>query len=351
MFLRLSSASTSLSAGSPFRQSAATLLAALAVLVFSAATHAGQPNTAGSPATPAGAIDYRIGPGDLLAVSVFGADAFEHRSRVSNSGRIHVPFVGAMHVAEMTVRQLEAELAERLRAMELVRDPWVSVRIEQYRARPVYVLGEVMNPGQYMIKDEMRVVDLITLAIGLNEVASDVGYLYRRKPVPPDSDVPGAMGSDPSGQVAAVTDEAIPIDLDALMTGTRPELNFLLQAGDVLYVPEGRKEHFFVIGDVRRPGVFELSRDQSLSLTQAIVAAGGPLRTAKTSRAMVVRVDESGTREELRIDFKALLQGRRPDLPVQPNDIIFIPGSSAKSLGYGLLTLVPGIATRTLVYR
>lgn len=293
------------------------------------------------PSQPPLSKDYRIGPGDRLTISVSGLNELGHSTRVSNTGKIHLPYVGIMKISGLTSGELEALVAAQLRERGLVNSAWVSVRVDQYRAQPVYVLGEVMSPGQFVIKDEMYLVDLITLAGGFNEVATPVGYLYRRK---------DAAGALPEGEVPA--DEAMPIDFAALNEGTRPELNVKLRGGDVLYVPQRRKEYFFVVGDVGVPGHYEFAQGvPAVPLTQAVAKAGGPLRTAKMSAGMLVRVNSAGVREEIKVDFKAILEGRQPDVDVRPNDIVFIPGSSAKTLGYGLLGALPGAASQKVIVR
>lgn len=324
-----------------FRIPARMIGAALVSVVLLAATTAqAQPAPAAS-ASPTVSRDYRIGPGDLLSVSVSGLNELGHSSRVSNSGKIHVPQLGILKIAGLTTGELEILIAKLLRDRGLVNNAWVSVRVDQYRAQPVYVLGEVMTPGQFVIKDEMYLVDLITLAGGFNEVATPVGYLYRRK---------DGAGLLPDGEVP--TDEALEIDFTALNEGTRPELNVKLRGGDVLYVPQRRKEYFFVVGDVNVPGHFEFPANvKALPLTQVVAKAGGPLRTAKMSAGVLVRFNPAGGREEMKVDFKAILEGRQPDLDVRPNDIVFIPGSSAKTLGYGLLGALPGVASQRAIVR
>jgi polysaccharide export outer membrane protein len=285
--------------------------------------------------------DYRIGPGDHLTVSVSGLNELGHSARVSNTGKIHVPQVGILKIAGLTTGELEALISQQLRERGLVNNAWVSVRVDQYRAQPVYVLGEVMTPGQFVIKDEMYLVDLITLAGGFNEVATPVGFLYRRKE---------NAGMLPEGEAPA--EEAVEIDFNALNQGTQPELNLKLRGGDVLYVPQRRKDYFFVVGDVTVPGHYEFAANtKALPLTQAVAKAGGPLRTAKMSAGMLVRFNAAGGREEMKVDFKAILEGRQPDVDVQPNDIVFIPGSSAKTLGYGLLGALPGAASQRAIVR
>jgi polysaccharide export outer membrane protein len=282
---------------------------------------------------PARDPGYRIGPGDLLSIAVSNIKQFEQTVRVSNTGKIHVPFLGVLKVADLTPTELERSLADRLRSEGLVKDPWVGVAIQQYRAQPVYILGEVMDPGQYVIRDEMYLIDLITLSGGFNDVATPVGYLYRRRP---EGEQPAAAaGTDVLG------DDAIEIDFRALNEGKRPDLNLKLRGGDVLYVPQRRKQHFFVVGDVNKPGAYEMAGPATLLSSQAVSKAGGPSRTAKMSKGVLVRFDETGARQEIPVDFKAVLEGRKPEIPIKPNDIIFIPGSGAKNLAYGLLGAVP----------
>lgn len=314
-----------------------------------------------APATPqapaAGAErepGYRIGPGDLLSIAVSNIKQFEQTVRVSNTGKIHVPFLGVIKVADMTPSELERHLAERLRDGGLVKDPWVGVSIQQYRAQPVYILGEVMDPGQFVIRDEMYLIDLITLAGGFNDVATPVGYLYRRRP---DTGAAAATNGDATntgvtnGGVttgsSGQADEALEIDFRALNEGNRPDLNVKLRGGDVLYVPQRRKEHFFVVGDVNKPGAYEFPEPATLLTSQALAKAGGPMRTAKLNKAILVRFDEAGRRLELPVDIRAVFAGKKPEVPLKPNDIIFVPGSTAKTLAYGLLGAVPMAVEQT----
>ncbi|GEM_PF-1902559 len=292
---------------------------------------------------------YRIGPGDLLSIAVSNIKQFEQTVRVSNTGKIHVPFLGVIKVADMTPSELERHLAGRLREDGLVKDPWVGVSIQQYRAQPVYILGEVMDPGQFVIRDEMYLIDLITLAGGFNDVATPVGYLYRRRP---DTGAAVATDGDATTDGAAngntgPADEAVEIDFRALNEGHRPDLNVKLRGGDVLYVPQRKKEHFFVVGDVNQPGAYEFPEQAALLTSQALARAGGPLRTAKLNKAILVRFDETGRRLELPVDIKAVFAGKKPEVPLKPNDIIFVPGSTAKTLAYGLLGAVPMAVEQT----
>jgi protein involved in polysaccharide export with SLBB domain len=83
-------------------------------------------------------------------------------------------------------------------------------------------------------------------------------------------------------------------------------------------------------------------------LTEALAAAGGTLRPANSDKSIIIRYDEEGSRHEVAFDFKKMLMGKEPDLFVEPRDIIFVPGSTAKTVGWGLLNLGKNLGTRAV---
>ena len=85
-------------------------------------------------------------------------------------------------------------------------------------------------------------------------------------------------------------------------------------------------------------------RGTPLLLSQALARAGRPVRTAKESACLLVRSLPDGTLQQRPFDYQAVLRGRRPDWPLEVNDIIFVPGSNAKTVAYGLLGMLPDIA-------
>jgi polysaccharide export outer membrane protein len=122
-----------------------------------------------------------------------------------------------------------------------------------------------------------------------------------------------------------------------------------LRGGDVLHVPLRHPESFFVVGAVQRPGKLEIEPRQPVLVSQAIAMAGGLQKTAKSGDGLILRYDEAGARQELRADIGAILRGKAPDFLIKPDDIIFVPGSATKSLGYSMLNLVPLVVTTVVV--
>ena len=101
---------------------------ALALLLV-ASPAAAQERSAGAGASASD--DYRIGPGDVLSIGVTGVPELARVVRVSNSGKVHMQFLGILRVVGMTVPQLEATIADALRERRLMDAPWVTVRIDE----------------------------------------------------------------------------------------------------------------------------------------------------------------------------------------------------------------------------
>ncbi len=305
--------------------------------------------------------DYELGPGDVLKIEVTGNEMLSQTSTISNSGFINYLLLGDIRAAGLTAEELEQEIAHLLRDKQLIKQPEVLVYIESYESKPIYIVGEVDNPGEYVMSQQLTLMDAIFLAGGLDITASRYGFLHRRSRTGREAaaqeiqerDGRSAIfnvwmaGNSPQAailknpEVAAPGAEIIKVDLEPLKSGGVLEPNIPLRKGDVFVVPRRDVQYFYVVGDVVKPGAHEAPLGRSMLASQAISFAGGPAKTAKMSDGMLVRYDANGARQESKVDFAAILQGRQKDFEVLPNDIIFIPGSNAKTLGYGLLGIIP----------
>jgi len=318
---------------------------------------------------PEQTLDYQLGPGDVLSIHVSGLREFAQTTRVSNSGRIHVPYVGIMLIAGLTAVQVERDIARLIKEHELVKEPSVRVEVDQHRAQPAYVIGEFNAPGQYMITGEMYLLDLLGKAGGLLPTADENGFLYRRnsrqptievamitegaRPVP-DPGTPRVLGAPTDVSLAggqdSTAEEVVRVNLSELREGTRPEMNVRLQGGDIFYVPRMRGENIYVIGDVKMPGIYTLPRRGEVTAAQAVIYAGGPLPTAKMGSAFLVRHDEAGVREVMPVNFQAIVDGRSPDIRVLAGDIIFVPSSAVRTVGHGLWLMLPNLIRQLLIF-
>ena len=104
----------------------------------------------------------------------------------------------------------------------------------------------------------------------------------------------------------------------------------------------GKTEIVYLIGDVVRQGAIVLASG-SAPVSRVLSAAGGMKRTADESKGIVVRYDGQGRRQELHVNYGAILAGKQPDFMVQANDVIFVPGSAGKTLALGVLNTIPQV--------
>jgi polysaccharide export outer membrane protein len=283
--------------------------------------------------------DYEVGPGDQLEIQVVGYEQLRQSLQVSNSGELSVPMLGLVRVAGMTTFEIEDEIAGRLQKDGLVLKPEVLVSVQEYQAKPIYVMGAVTTPGRFIMSQALTSVDAILMAGGLRFNAGDVAFVHRRTSAQGASVSADALAANPGARPGV---EVITIDMKPLKEGRFLDAASVpLQRGDVLVIPTQVLEQFFVVGEVLDPRnyLYVHAAGKPLMASQAISWAGGPTPTAKMSEGLLVRYDETGARTELKMDWGAIIRGKQPDFPIRPNDIIFVPGSAVKTITYGLLML------------
>ena len=285
-----------------------------------------------------GSSDYRLGGGDLIEISAYGVKDFQHTVRISASGVVKLPLLGQVSVTGKTAGDLEKHLEDLLRA-DLIQDPTVSVFVVEYKARMIFVLGAVRQPGQYQVIKRLRVIDVLTMAGGLDQNAGDELLIQHQRPT-------AVAAAD--GQQTGVIRR---IDLKALLTDGDLELNVALEDGDVITVPEKIVDYYYVVGEVNGPGAFVLPDTGPILVSQALARAGGPMRTAKMKSGTLVRYNEGQERQQIPVNFSAIFAGKTPDVELHPNDIIFVPGSQFKTFGYAMLQVLPSTVTRVTMWR
>jgi polysaccharide biosynthesis/export protein len=279
--------------------------------------------------------EYRLGPGDLIEIGVFGVDNFRHTLRISASGIVKLPLVEPITASGLTAAELEQKLAALLDG-EVIRNPQVSVFVKEYRSQPVLILGAVKNPGQYQITLQLNIVDILAMAGGLLPNAGDEAVVQRRT---------SETGPNDHAEAGSDGHDVIKVNLRELLEKGDMSLNIPVRGGDVVHIQERLVQVVYVIGEVNRAGVYQLPPKQDLRVSQAFAWAGGPMKTAKMGDGILVRY-EKGVRHEIPVNFSDILKGKREDFLVHADDIIFVPGSEFKNIGYGLLGLVPGAAAQ-----
>ncbi len=294
--------------------------------------------------------EYELGPGDELQVGVYGVSDVSDVTQVckiSASGEITIPLLGNLKAAGLTAEALEREVSDRFKEKGLIDQPDVLVTILQYEAKPIYVIGEVDNPGQYVMSQPWTLTEAVLIAGGLDITAGRYGYLHRRtSPDAPLAPPRSIMRPD----VALPGHTITRYDLQPLKEGKTFDPDIVLQPGDVFVVTAGKTDMVYVIGDVLQQGAVVMPGSGSLYASRALSAAGGPLRTAKMHDGILVRYDANGKRQEMKVDYAAIFERKQPDIELQPNDIIFVPGATAKTVGYGVINAIPTIIQNAIIF-
>lgn len=195
----------------------ATLTAALArlLLALSLATSiALAPATAAEPPASADPA-YRLGPEDVVEVSVWREESLKKEILVRPDGAISFPLVGDVPASGRTTEELRADLTQRLG--RFLSDPVVSVTVLRIAAQKIYVVGRVNKPGEFVSGRYIDVLQALSMAGGLTPFASanDIRVMRRQ----------GAK------QVI------LPFPYAEVIRGRSVERNIILQPGDVVVVP------------------------------------------------------------------------------------------------------------------
>jgi len=158
---------------------------------------------------------YLINPGDVLDISVWKEVELQRELHVLPDGTISFPLAGTLSIAGKTITTVQKELIKKLSAY--ITDPVVNISVKAVTGNIVYVIGEVKNPGQFVMYQPMDMMQILSLAGGLTTFAKANDILILRRE---------AKGS-----------KAIEFEYVELEDGDDLDKNHLLKSGDVIVVP------------------------------------------------------------------------------------------------------------------
>ncbi|HEX6631243.1 MAG TPA: polysaccharide biosynthesis/export family protein [Gemmatimonadaceae bacterium] len=313
------------------------------VLVAHAAAAADSLPPAPAPGAMVGnpSMALRLGPNDLVEITVFEASELNRAVRVDGAGRISLPLLGEVAAAGRTPRELEQQLEASLRE-RYIRDPHVSVQVTEMQSHAVSVVGAVNRPGVFQLSEPRPLLELIAMAGGL---APDAGesVVVVRAAAPESTASPAAGARLPDGEGGALASRSFTISLQALLQSGDPSQNVAVLPGDLVKVTQAGL--VYVVGEVRRPGAFPLARNNGMTVLQAIALGEGLAPNAARKRTIVIRTDAAGQRVQLPVDLGDVLAGRAADVALQPQDVVFVPGSTAKSVALGVVDALVRMVT------
>lgn len=236
---------------------------------------------------------YRVGPGDVLDIRVNDTQSPQSTLfTVTPAGLLEHPLLAEpLHVGGLSVEEISSNIAGDLKRRALLESPNVSVAVRDYASHTILVSGLVKDSGTKILRRE---------AIPLYVVVADA------QPLPEAARVT---------VVRSEANEAYDIDL-----AEPAEMNLLVRPGDVITLHANVTQFLYIAGEVKSPG--EKTYRRGLTLTQALLAAGGVTNKAKEAR--LGRDDGRGFLTVTRIKLKDIESGKAPDPQVRPGDRIMI---------------------------
>ncbi len=338
--------------------------------------------------------NYVLGPGDKLIIDIYGASQENLSLTVSPDGDITVPECGPIHVSGLTVSSAQARIKSRLGEFYSSSD--IKTTVGQTRSILVNVMGEVKTPGTYTLSAFATVFHAIYMAGGINDLGTlrNIKVFRQGKLITVVDIYEYILNGRLAGNVRLQDNDVVqvgPYDCIVDITGRikRPmayemrkdeslatllrysggyasdaykesirilrksgrrksvhmveefELSdFKMNDGDSVIVDSiiDRYENMVEVkGAVFRPGLFELGEKVN-SVRSLIDAAAGTSEEALLSRAVIRRMKSNRTQEVTAIDLEGILNGTIPDVPLQNEDVLFIP-TQAEHLNLRTLTI------------
>ncbi|MBV8707245.1 MAG: polysaccharide biosynthesis/export family protein [Acidobacteriaceae bacterium] len=285
---------------------------------------------------------YVLGPGDQISIHVVSCEEINDKPiPIDLSGMVHLPLVGDLKVSGSTIQQLQAEITDQLKQYLL--HPDVSVSVVEFRSQPVSVVGAVKTPGVQQVQGRKTLLEMLSLAGGLDPSAGSVLKITRQQqwgPVP----LPNAV-EDATKQFSIAE-----INLKSLIQAKHPEENISIKPHDIIAIP--RAETIYVIGEVQKSGSYMLSDVDQITVLQALSMAGGLNQMARARETRILRrMPGSIERTEIPVDLSKLLNGRSPDIRMQPDDILFVPNNVPKRAAIRAIEAAVQIGTGVAIWR
>ena len=261
------------------------------------------PTPTPGPVDPAAAADYRVGPGDVLDVIVFGNDDLSRTTSVQTNGAISLALLGDVKVAGMTLGEIKTKLTSLL-ARDYLVNPQVDVKVKEYQSQFVTVIGEVNSPGKKPLRGRTRLIDVLVESGGFTPRASGEIVISRSE------------GTFAGGLKTL----KMRLGSNSLTPQDQVNLEIALQSGDI--ITASPKYYVTVEGEVMRPNRYVLEGD--LTVSGAISSAGGLTRFGSQD-VKVRRVDpQTGQTTIFEVDLKAVRRGKAVDPPLLANDVVSV---------------------------
>ncbi len=265
-----------------------------------------------------------LSAGDLIDYSVYGVPEMTQRARIDGAGNAYLPLLGSVPLAGLTTERAQKKLEDLLVSGGFLRNPHVTISVAEY-ANGISLLGEIAKPGVYPVSGPRRLYDVLAAAGGLTQNAGNKVTI-----TPKDS-----------AKSAAVVN----ISRDPSKSS---EGNILVNPGDTVIV--AKAEIVYVVGEVVTPSGLMLDGREPLTVLSAIAMAHGTNHDAKLDKVRIIRKTDQG-RTEIPVPLSKIMSAKEKDIPLQADDIVFVPSSAARSAARRTIDTALQLATGVTLIR
>ena len=278
---------------------------------------------------------YVLGPGDVVEVKVFGQPELNSTAHVDGEGNLSsLPFLDPISAKCRTEREVQKAIA--LAYARLIKDPVVSVRVLERKSRqPASVSGAVRTPGKVPTERKIRLNELIAASGGITDKAAGTIQILHTEPLL-------CPGPGEEAEALPVEGTAIPLQIIKIADLQAGSVNPIIRSGDLVLVTEAVP--VYITGSVVAPGSVMLT-DQ-LTLSKALGMVGGTRKEAKLSEIRIYRQKGNAPQEVLKVDFDAVKKSQKPDIFLQPYDVIEVTDAGFWGRG-NVLEILAGIFLRS----
>lgn len=281
---------------------------------------------------------YRIGLHDVIEITVY---RHENLSRptvsLDDSGMFRMPRIDKSIQA---VCKTELELANEITELykeSYLRDPFVTVNVKERNSQPLSVIGAVQKPGSFYTTRRLTLLELISFAGGPNvEIAGNMIQVAR---------VGGISGCQNNENIAD-NDDGVAYFSFKMADVLNGKTNPVMRPGDIIVVPEADK--IYVTGNVFKPTAIALKK--TITLTEAIAAAGGMLPSSKKNQVRIIRQTDKGS-EGFIYSLNDIRNEKIADPILQANDIVEVPVDKFKQITTSFISAISGGIGGSLPYR
>jgi polysaccharide biosynthesis/export protein len=293
-------------------------------------------------------VDSPIGSGDLLHIDVFDVPELSRDVRVGDGGDVSYPLVpGKIQASGLTPFELEGKLEQLLIENGLVSHPQVSVFVKEQNSQPVSIVGAVQHTMVYQVMRPTTLLEVLSAAGGITDDAGSVVVITR----PARSDTPRTQAisttDDPEKDQQIIT-----IRIQDLLESGNSAFNIPVYGGDVVSVPRAGIVYVLGLGIVQPGGYVLQSHGEQITVLKAVALAHGLTGFAKADSAVIMRLNPTtGNRDEIPVHIKAIEDHKIDDVPMNSNDVLYIPDSKGLKVLARCAEAAVAVGTGLAIYR